>query len=164
VAILRRLRDAPPAGAARLLARAPIWMYRLHLGRLFGHHALLLTHRGRKSGKPRQAVLEVVRYDPVTRESVVFAGWRGETDWHRNLEGHPALRVQTAGDSYVPVHRFLSPEETERVLAAYVARYPWLARHFLARIFGLSLDGSPDSLRRAAAFFRGVAFRPAATP
>ncbi|HEU5434459.1 MAG TPA: hypothetical protein VFU81_22495, partial [Thermomicrobiales bacterium] len=69
VSILRRLGDAPPAGVTRLLARAPIWLYRLHLGRLLGHHALVLTHRGRKSGKARQAILEVVRYDPATRES-----------------------------------------------------------------------------------------------
>jgi deazaflavin-dependent oxidoreductase (nitroreductase family) len=159
---LRRLGSAPPAGFTRLLARAPIWLYRLHLGRLLGHHALLLTHRGRTTGKARQAVLEVVHYDPVTRESVVFAGWRGETDWYRNLHANPALRVQTAGTSYAPVQRFLSPEETERNLAAYVARYPWLSRRFLARIFGLTLDDTPDGLARAAALFRGVAFRPAA--
>jgi deazaflavin-dependent oxidoreductase (nitroreductase family) len=161
VAILRRLGSAPPAGLTRLLARAPLWLYRFHLGRLLGHHALVLTHRGRKSGKARQAILEVVHYDPATRESVVFAGWRGDTDWYRNLQAHPALRVQTAGTSYVPVQRFLSPEETARDLAAYVARYPWLARQALARVFGLSLDDAPDGMTRAAAFFRGVAFRPA---
>jgi deazaflavin-dependent oxidoreductase (nitroreductase family) len=160
VAILRRLAAAPPAGATRLLARAPIWLYRLHLGRLLGHRALLLTHRGRKTGKTRQAVLEVVRYDPATRESVVFAGWRGETDWHRNLRAAPALRVQTAGMSYTPAQRFLSPEETERALADYVALHPWLARHVFAPLFGLTLDDTPDVLAQAAAFFRGVAFRP----
>ncbi|HET7094859.1 MAG TPA: hypothetical protein VFI22_15315, partial [Thermomicrobiales bacterium] len=48
-----------------------------------------------------------------------------------------------------------------RDLAAYLARYPWLARQVLGRVFGLSLDETPGSLARAAAFFRGVAFRPA---
>ena len=42
----------PPTGLARLLWRAPIWMYRLHLGRLMGGRFLLLHHTGRVSGKP----------------------------------------------------------------------------------------------------------------
>ena len=51
----------PPQGCSRLLFRAPVWLYRLGLGGLFGKRMLLLNHTGRKSGLPRQAVLEVVQ-------------------------------------------------------------------------------------------------------
>jgi hypothetical protein len=37
----------------RGLVRAPIWLYRLRLGFLFGRRMLLLEHIGRKSGARR---------------------------------------------------------------------------------------------------------------
>jgi hypothetical protein len=39
------------------LFRAPVYLYRWHLGWLFGHRCLLLAHTGRRSGLRRQNVL-----------------------------------------------------------------------------------------------------------
>jgi deazaflavin-dependent oxidoreductase (nitroreductase family) len=144
----------------RLLLRAPIWLYRLQLGWLFGHRLLLLTHRGRKSGKVRQAVLEVVRFDPASQESIVMAGWRGDVDWYRNLQAHPALGVSTGRNHYVPAQRFLTAEETVTELQRYVRRYPVAAGWVLPGLFGFALARDEVEWRDAATFFHGVAFRP----
>ena len=48
-----------------------------------------------------QTVVEVVRFDPRTREIVVAAGWGGQTDWYRNIQRTPALEVRT-GSARVP--------------------------------------------------------------
>jgi hypothetical protein len=53
----------------------PIYLYRLNLGLLLGHRFLLLVHRGRRSGLLRETVLEVILYEPATRESVVLSAW-----------------------------------------------------------------------------------------
>jgi hypothetical protein len=45
---------------SRTLMRAPIWIYRARLGFLFGSRMLMLEHIGRKTGLPRQVVLEVI--------------------------------------------------------------------------------------------------------
>ena len=45
----------PPTGLARVFFRAPITLYRLHLGRLLGGRFLLLNHVGRVSHQPRQS-------------------------------------------------------------------------------------------------------------
>jgi F420H(2)-dependent quinone reductase len=58
-------------------------------------------------------VLEVIRYDPATRESVVPSGWGERSDWYRNIKASPALEVQTGGERYVPVQRFLAPDENQ---------------------------------------------------
>src|ERR1051326_6299178 len=60
---------------------APGWLFRLGLGRLLGHRFLELTHRGRRSGRRYRTVLEVVRYDPRTQESIVCSGWGTRADW-----------------------------------------------------------------------------------
>ena len=49
-------------GILARLFRVPVYLYRWHLGWLFGHRCLLLTHIGRRSGRKRQTVLEVVEY------------------------------------------------------------------------------------------------------
>lgn len=154
------LAQSRPTGLLRLALHLPIWLYRLHLGWLLGHRFLLLTHRGRATGRPRQAVIEVIRYDPTTRQSVVVSGWRGETDWYRNLLAHPALEIVTGTERYVPQQRFLDVTETAAELRAYVARHPLVAKRVLAAIFGLELDNTTQSYADAADFFRGVAFRP----
>jgi hypothetical protein len=38
-------------------------MYRLRLGKLFGHQFLLLSHRGKKSGRIYRTALKPLTYD-----------------------------------------------------------------------------------------------------
>ncbi|HZD55150.1 MAG TPA: nitroreductase family deazaflavin-dependent oxidoreductase, partial [Anaerolineales bacterium] len=74
----------PPTGLARLALRAPIWIYRLGLGKLLGNRFLELTHIGRKSGLPRHTVLEVVRYDPANGIYYIAVGFGKHSDWYKN--------------------------------------------------------------------------------
>ena len=88
-------KSAAPRGLARLAFRLPIWLYRLHLGWLLGGRLLLLTHIGRKSGLPRQAVIEVVRHDRATDTYIIASGFGAQVDWLRNIQKHPNVVVQT---------------------------------------------------------------------
>jgi hypothetical protein len=76
-----------PRGLARLAFRLPIWLYHLRLGWLLGDRVLLLTHIGRKSGLPRQAVIEVVRHDPASDTYIIASGlarrWTGSATFSR---------------------------------------------------------------------------------
>ena len=79
----------PSRGLLRFGLRFPVVLYRRHLGWLLGDRFLMLTHIGRKSGQPHQTVLEVVRHDGQTGEYVIASGWRGKSDWYRNLQKTP---------------------------------------------------------------------------
>jgi deazaflavin-dependent oxidoreductase (nitroreductase family) len=61
---------------------------------LLGHRLRYLIHRGRKTGKHRETILEVVGYDPHTPEVFVVAGWGERGDWYRNLVAAPAIEVR----------------------------------------------------------------------
>ena len=148
----------PPSGALRAALRAPRLLYRLRLGGLLGHRFMLLTHRGRRSGRLHQAVLEVARYDPRTRESVVVSGWGERADWYRNVRAAPALTVETGGRRYAPAQRFLAPDEVYREMQDYLRRHRW-ATPVVRHLFGLRFDGADPAARVAS--LRGVAFRPA---
>src|SRR5829696_2845206 len=88
------------SGTLRLVFRLPIYLYRLNLGWLLGYRGLLLIHQGRKSGLLRETVLEVIRYDPATKESVVLSGWGEKADWYRNIRVRQALEVRTGGERF----------------------------------------------------------------
>ena len=156
---LPRWLQSRPTGALLLAFRLPIYLYRLDLGWLLGHRFLLMVHRGRKSGLLRETVLEVVRYDLATRESVVLSGWGERADWYRNIETSPALEIRTGRECYVPEQRFLAPEENHAVILDYRRRHP-LAFRVFARAFGYPLDGTENERRRSAESLRLVAFRP----
>jgi deazaflavin-dependent oxidoreductase (nitroreductase family) len=119
----------------RALFNAPVWLYRLKLGWLLGHHFMLLTHRGRTSGGLYQTLLEVVHHDPRTRESIACSGWGTRADWYRNIMANPPIAVETGGHRYEsPTFRLLSPEENYPIVAEYVRRIRAIARPLAYRL------------------------------
>jgi deazaflavin-dependent oxidoreductase (nitroreductase family) len=142
--------------------RLPSYLYRLRLGGLLGHRFLLLTHRGRKSGLTRRTPLEVLHYDPHSRESVVLSAWGKKADWYRNIEASPPLEVETGGKRYLPAPRFLTTEDAYVVITEYAIRHP-LAARVLERAFGYPVTRSAASRRAFADSVVLVAFRPRGT-
>lgn len=82
----------PPRGMARTLYRFAIKLFRLHVGWLPMGHFLLLTHIGRKSGLPRQTILEVLLHDRAKDMYYVMAGWGEQSDWVKILRRRPRWR------------------------------------------------------------------------
>ena len=126
-------------GVPRWIWRAPIWLYRSGLGWLLGHRFLLLVHTGRKTGMSHQTVLEVVRYEAVSRRCVVVSGFGERASWYRNLRVRPRARICLAGRWLDVVARPLSAQDTAAELRAYAHDHP-LAARVMARLLGLRLD------------------------
>jgi deazaflavin-dependent oxidoreductase (nitroreductase family) len=108
----------------RWLVRAPIALFRLHLGGLAGGRLLLLEHRGRTSGARRSVVLEVIgRTDDGAIH--VCSGLGPGAQWFRNVLADPRVLV-TIG--WLGARRYradvLSGAEGAVVLEAYVTRHP----------------------------------------
>jgi deazaflavin-dependent oxidoreductase (nitroreductase family) len=117
------MRDA----TARRLSRLHIVLYRLTRGligrRLVKNDMLLLTTRGRKTGKPHTVPLLYLLDDETP---VVIASWGGRPNhpqWYQNLEADPKAEVQVRSKKWRVRARTASPEEREqwwpKVLAAY---------------------------------------------
>ena len=134
-----------PRGLARLAFRAPIWLYRAHLGWLLGHRFVLLTHTGRKSGLPRHTVLEVVRYDKHTGACIVASGWDTKSDWFLNVTANPIIVMQIGSQCSAATAKRLSPEVGAQELLDYSRRHP-LALRELAHFMGYRLDGTQQDI------------------
>ena len=79
-----------PGRLALAVFRLPLVLYRHGWGRVLGRTFMLLVHAGRKTGRPHPMTAMVMRYDPPTREVVIFSGW---------------VRTRTGCGTSVPVPR-----------------------------------------------------------
>lgn len=127
----------------------PIWFYRIGLGGLLGKRLMLLVHTGRKSGQPRQAVVEVAGFDPATNTYTVASGFGAKSDWYRNVCATPEVTIQVGNRRMQAVARPLFPAESGAAMVAYAHRHPAAARN-LARILGFPVDGTDTDYRRVA--------------
>jgi deazaflavin-dependent oxidoreductase (nitroreductase family) len=153
---------SPPGRLTRAFLRAPTLLYRVRLGWLLGNRFLCIVHRGRRTGKLRRTVVEVVHFDRETPEALVVAGWGPRTQWYRNLEAEPALEVMLGHRRWrEPRQRFLDEGERVRALEVYAEEHPRAARS-LAKVLGAP-GTDRRSLAAMAARLPSVAFRPAET-
>ena len=150
----------PPKGIARWFMRMPITFYRLGLGGLLGGRFLLLNHVGRKSGLPRQVVLEVVNHDAATGIYTVASGVRPNSDWYRNLQDRPDVTIQVGRQKMAVTAHFLTQSEGGEVMMAYARRYPKAALALSKTLNYPVGDGKPEDYRRVGEGIPFVTFWP----
>ena len=148
----------PPRGLRRRLWRLPIGLYRVGLGPLLGRKFILLTHTGRVSGLPRQAVVEVVHRD--ARGLVAAAGFGRRSDWYRNVVANPRVTVGNGRLRAPAVAHPIDADEGAALMARYGMRHPRAARG-LCRIMGFEVDGSEADFREVGRHIPFVRFVPA---
>ncbi|GAB2634248.1 nitroreductase family deazaflavin-dependent oxidoreductase [Prescottella soli] len=156
-------RPNPPTGWKRRFFRMPITLYRWHLGALLGRRFVLVEHVGRRSGRTRQVVLEVVNHDEVRHGApdgwVVAAGFGTTSDWYRNLHAHPRARAQVGRDTTAVDAEFLDADAGGELMAHYGSAHPGLGAR-LCSTMGFEVDGSEADFREAGRNIHFVRLRP----
>ncbi|NDU71868.1 nitroreductase family deazaflavin-dependent oxidoreductase [Actinomadura sp. DSM 109109] len=150
-------RPAPPTGLRRLLWRLPIRLYRVGLGPLLGRRVMLLTHTGRKSGLPRQVVIEVVQHDEDGY--VAASGFGPRADWYRNVMANPDVTLQIGGRRVEAAGTPIPAAEGAEIMARYAPRHPVAARR-LSKIMGFAVDGGVEDYREVGRHIPFVRFTP----
>ncbi len=151
--------------AMQHLFRAPVYLYRWHLGWLLGHRLLLLAHTGRRSGLRRQTVLEVVDYRKLGPEVVVVSAFGQHADWVRNIEAKPDEEVTVGLQHFAASHRFLDEDEAVRTIEDYEHRNRFMApvvRAGLSWVVGWPYRSGDEDRRRLVRQLPLIAFRPRA--
>ena len=117
-----------PGRLALAVFRLPLPLYRRGWGWLLGDTFLLLVHTGRRTGRAYSTVAMVLNYDRQSHEAVICSAWGKNSDWIRNIQARPALKVQIGRESFTPDQRFLSQDESVAVLAEFQRRHPYRSR------------------------------------
>ena len=136
----------PPRGIKAIPWRMPIWIYRLGFGWLLGEKALLLTHIGRKSGQPRQAVLEIVQAYPSENRYLVVSGFGSRSHWYQNIKIEPRVTIQVGTKRINAIADQLEKKLAGDAMFAYAENFPGNLKT-LSRILGYEIDHSPAGYR-----------------
>ncbi|MFD1546215.1 nitroreductase family deazaflavin-dependent oxidoreductase [Nonomuraea guangzhouensis] len=148
-----------PTGLRRRLWRLPIGLYRLGLGSLLGRRIMLLAHIGRVSGRPRQAVIEVIEHGE--HGYVAASGFGPKADWYQNILKTPDVTIQIGGRTLQVTATPLPVDEGAEIMARYAPRHPAAARR-LCKIMGFAIDGSTQDYREVGRRIPFVRFAPRA--
>jgi deazaflavin-dependent oxidoreductase (nitroreductase family) len=146
----------------RGLFRSPLLAWRLGLSPLLGQILVVLTARGRTSGKPRRTVVE---YLPLRGNLYVVAAYGPRADWYKNIMAHPYVTAQTwQGAESLKATRVTEADELRAVLKHFRRRNPVMVDWYLE-----SLDLDPQDLdavlaQRARLHILRLAPTAAATP
>ncbi|MGH7859704.1 MAG: nitroreductase family deazaflavin-dependent oxidoreductase [Candidatus Binatia bacterium] len=108
-----------------------------------GGPIVLLTHRGRRTGKAYTTPVEALVEDRE-RGEIVITPMRGErADWYRNILAGGVVNIRLRGESFQAQWRKLSEEESREALARYTHEHPLMGRVVLlgmARVHHVSGD------------------------
>jgi deazaflavin-dependent oxidoreductase (nitroreductase family) len=143
--------------------RVPAVLYDCHLSWVLGRRFLRLTHRGRRSGRCYQTMLEVIGADRAGGEVFVMVGLGRRAQWYRNVTAGGAVEIAIGRERFHPAYRELAPAEAAAVLGDYERRNRVLTpivRAMLSRLLGWHYDGTPTARRRLVAERPILAFRP----
>ena len=118
----------------KVFFKTPLLLWRLGLGRFVGNIFLVLTTRGRRTGRPRHTMVE---FHTHRGRKFVVAAWP-QSDWYRNLQSDPVVTIQTAaGTETVRARRLVEAEELGDVFD-FLDKNPLLRRFW--QFIGLDLS------------------------
>lgn len=120
---------------------------------------LVLTTRGRKTGRPHVTPLQYERLNDL----IYVASARGQqADWFRNIVACPEVEIEIEGDRFLAqAEPITDPAQIADFLELRLERHPKMIRAMLL-LHGLSLQLQPDreQLERLAEKFALVVLRP----
>ncbi len=85
----------------------------MRLNRVAGERTLILTHYGRKSGKPYNVKIWFV----VDSDKVYIGTVDVNHDWIRNVQKTPRVRLSIGGENFEGDARFLTDAEHAHAIA-----------------------------------------------
>lgn len=117
--------------ALRLLYRVPLWLHGAGIAgyeRLLGIDWLVLTTRGRRSGRPRQVVLDVIAHEEDGDVWYVQPADEVRAQWFLNVRAHPSVRVEVRGRRFEARATVLTGPAAARIVRRFLREHPWYAR------------------------------------
>ena len=153
--------DKRPGPALKFFLKFPVWLHRIGLGgweRIMGAEWMLLTTTGRKSGKPRQTMVDVMDYDKSTDTYYIEAAYGTRADWYRNIEANPLFEAKVGRRKFKARASALANERTADMLVKFYREKPAYTRSVMAMV-GMKFQNE-DELRAIASKLMLLAIQP----
>jgi len=151
----------PPRGWMKIFFKVPVFVARMGFAgweRLIGVEWMLLTTVGRKSGRKRYAMVDVLVHDKTTDTYYIEVGFGRRSDWYRNIQANPVFAAQVGRRKFHATAVELPPEQTGDVMVDFVRRRPAYAKSVM-KMVGITYTNE-EELRRMAPSWVLLAIHP----
>jgi deazaflavin-dependent oxidoreductase (nitroreductase family) len=153
--------DKRPDRLLKFFFRVPVWVHKMGFGgweRLVGAQWMLITTTGRKTGKRREVMVDVMDYDKTTDTYYIEAAYGARADWYKNMQSNPIFEAQVGRRKFNARAGALSNEGAGEMLVQFYRRKPAYTRSVMAMV-GVKFKDE-DELRAIAKNLTLLAVKP----
>ena len=126
-----------PNSLLKFFFKTPLFMHKLGLGgweRLIGVQWMFLTTIGRKTGKRRETLVDVMDYDSATDTYFIEAAYGTRADWYKNIQAHPVFEAQVGRRKFNASAKELNSQDTGETLVQFFRKKPAYTRSVMAMV------------------------------
>jgi len=127
----------PPSGLLKFFFKVPLYVHKMGFGgweKLIGAEWMLIATTGRKTGKRREAMVDVMDYDQSTDTYYIEAAYGARADWYRNIQSNPVFEAQVGRRKFHARAMPLSSTDTGEMLVQFFRRKPAYTRSVMAMV------------------------------
>ena len=138
-----------PNALLKFFFKMPLFMHKIGLGgweRLIGAQWMFITTIGRKTGKRREAMVDVMDYDKVNDTYYIEAAYGSRADWYKNIKSNPVFEAQVGRRKFKARAEELAEKDTGEMLVQFFRRKPAYTRSVMAMV-GMKFKDE-DELRK----------------
>ena len=141
--------------------KVPVWVHKMGFGgweRLVGAQWMLIAATGRKSGKRRETMVDVMHYDAATDTYYIEAAYGSRADWFRNIQANPHFEAQVGRRKFHASASPLTTGNAGEMIVQFFRRKPAYTRTVMAMV-GMKFEGE-DELRALGSKLTLIAVQP----
>jgi len=127
--------DKRPNRLLKFFFKVPVWFHKMGFGgweRLIGAQWMLITTIGRKTGKRRNAMVDVMDHDKATDTYYIEAAYGAHADWYKNMQSNPIFEAQVGRRKFKARAGALSTEGAGDMLVQFYRNKPAYTRSVMA--------------------------------
>lgn len=124
-----------PSALLKFFFKTPLLLHKLGLSgweRLIGAQWMLITTIGRKTGKRRQTMVDVMDYNKTTDTYYIEAAYGERADWYKNIQSNPIFEAQVGRRKFKACAGTLSNEGAGDLLVQFYRQKPAYTRSVMA--------------------------------
>ena len=126
--------------------KVPVWVHKMGFGgweRLVGAQWMLIAATGRKSGKRRETMVDVMHYDAATDTYYIEAAYGSRADWYRNIQANPHFEAQVGRRKFHASASPLTTGNAGEMIVQFFRRKPAYTRSVMALV-GIKFEGENE--------------------
>lgn len=126
-----------PNSFLKFFFKIPLLMHKIGFGgweKLIGAEWMLLSTTGRKTGRRRDSMVDVMDYDSASDTYYIEAAYGARADWYRNIKAHPIFDAQVGRRKFKAQAQELNEADTGEMLVRFYRRKPAYTRSVMAMV------------------------------